>query len=318
MFGYIARICLVRLFFLIIIFSLLFACTPVGDSMQEAGQMVTQAQPIMTQEPKSTEVVLSPVVDLTLPKITSTASPTVTLIPEYMIYDADVKRVQFSIQNANRTIPADIISEIAYSEGGGGGCECGQVYWDTKSSIPIAACYKNVYQQVETVRVEFCGYGPDERVQFYVEDPTGEKIELDAQGPAESYSVDFITTLDTVVGDYIISALGENSLTEAAFRIVDPVGPKLRLLNDGQLYAYNFEPFEKLRLFYYGEDLGISPTGDYFSAGFTAWDEYSVDQNGALLIDLNFVDWKAKRFYVIGLRGDDVIDYGKKRNTEDS
>lgn len=277
---------------ILIIFLIIAACTQTPPTVSEAEIQTaiakTQAaRPIITNTKLPTNPV-SPVVTGTIrptPKdtIAITESPTATRPTD----------PEFSYKSANHSLPQDIIKEVAYSEtGGGGGCSAGHLYPN-----PTAVIRFKTFQLGGFISIPFCGWNNDPLVRTTIELPDGRKIEKDNKNVFDDMYISLETSLDDPEGDYSFYADGQNGSANISVKLIQPIGPKLLYLyNENKWFLYNFQPFERIRLFSYSPE-GVTERG---IAELMAWQEYYSDANGQLIIKI--VDEKLilSRLFIIG------------------
>lgn len=201
----------------------------------------------------------------------------------------------FSISPYHQTTPEDLLQEVMFfGAGGWGGPECyaslqhPTVIWplDYQQDRPLELVWG-------VVSAYTCGWQPNELVHVTMEFPDGRSISQDVratmqlEGLWEGYGVafDYVTGLNDPPGLYTVVFEGNSGVVEYSRHVIEPSGPRLlwdwdeNLNDNGELFLYNFEPNEFIRLCAYKRHDKWSSDGVL-----VAWQEFQVDSNGQLVV----------------------------------
>lgn len=196
--------------------------------------------------------------------------------------------------------PSDVIQEIGYFGGLGGGCgkmicEC-EINFYNQPSLFSSASSTELFTDIS---FEICGAQAGEKVFITVTLPDQtqrkyEDISSINNSRASQYGVSFEYTpiFPDPTGTYLFSFTGDNWNLEKQIEVADTVSPRLFLDKQGRLLFYKFQPNENVRLFAYerGKLLG--------------WTRLTMNQQGMLLANLQF---KAE-FIAVGNITGQVLD----------
>jgi SH3-like domain-containing protein len=214
----------------------------------------------------------------------------------------------FSISSANQTLPEDVLREIAYyPQGGPGGLLCDATCYsaarEASQNPPFLASDHNKIALGKNLEVCVCGQQPDEptkvalrfpnNIRVLQEDPL-RKFELEDK---YGYYIHFTyrTQMDDPSGYYTFT-LEEGMDSAVQHSVYVTTTPRLYRENN-VVSLYHFQPNERIRLFayesHYDKDAEYAPSGYGVLVG---WQEYQVDAEGQLTIEVESVD----HFVVIG------------------
>lgn len=217
--------------------------------------------------------------------------------------------VKFPSLNAHESIPEDVLKEVSYFPAGGG--ERGDCLGNSPLE-PIILDYPKVTDVSIGQRfyVLTCGWQANERVKISLESPDGSLLteyhwhQIFDQGAGSiPLGVSFEKTVDVtdIPGTYRLIFEGESGKVEQEITVRETVYPKLLDEPDGRILLYNFQPYETVRLI--GYSWSDPARGNVVE--FSEWEEYTVDEKGTLLIELQ-VDYQ--KLGVIGELSGDVGD----------
>jgi hypothetical protein len=188
----------------------------------------------------------------------------------------------------NTVPPEDILNEVAYfsGAGGGGGFHCNQ-YTEPEMIVVAQVEYKKTFDvvmcQLPLEEVELKITQPDGAVVF---EQSGVPV-TDLEGTYLLFSFDI--SLDLPLGIYTVSASSASWNDTAVFEVVEPVEPQMYYERDpARLLLLAFRPNETVKLLVYQEsELRITDSKGWNVASFVGWKEYQVDSSGRLdiLID---------------------------------
>jgi hypothetical protein len=186
--------------------------------------------------------------------------------------------------SSNQPAPEDVVKEIAfYGSGGDAPCENNQ---GPVISVLYNEASKN-WEPGEELYVETCGWGPKELIYITIKYPDGTSMyETQEYRWEDPGSIDWGTLFSykihpsDPIGSYILIFEGESGRVECTFNVVKSSEPLL-YIDGNQIILRNFEPNENIRLFTY-EILD-------FVISLVAWQEYQVDFNGQIIIQIENV-----------------------------
>lgn len=201
----------------------------------------------------------------------------------------------FSLQNANKIAPADVLEEVAFGgRGEGDGCAVG----DFGSPLVDDGWSSKNGEWLAPIKVITCGWWSDSQVEVTIEQPDGNnvtetaKVEETMSGiPSVQY--EYAPHTDSSLGEYTFYFKGNSGNVQYSVNVSMPNGPRIYYVNNIQsYYLYGFSPNERIRFFLYDTQTNDGSG----NTGLTAWDEYNVDSNGKLIIKANEDDF----YFVIG------------------
>lgn len=185
--------------------------------------------------------------------------------------------------------PTDIIQEIVFFGGLGGGCgkelcECEMV----EHSTPALFTSKESVEFLKVIPFQVCGLQANDLVTVTVEIPnqSSETFTVKSSefiGDFSGYMMEFEFTpaLPASPGNYHFTFSGNGWEFDQFINVFEPDGPRLYLDNQGFLTFYKFQPNEKVRLF------------AYKSGKLVGWKEINAGQTGTLTlqtsIDASFI-----------------------------
>lgn len=241
----------------------------------------------------------------TSPKLTQTpvVKPTKTSAPStpHIVENGSPPVENFSLEDANRIPPSDVLEELHYAAVGGGDDE------DTRDTIcegnfqspaivePFTSTEVDIFS---TMSIESCGWWLDTYVAVSIILPDGttivDKSEVRTKFMSKSSTpfvmYSYTTSINDPPGIYKFIFQGESGYITHNVKVVKPQtkAPSARFLweeKDNIYYLYGFRPNESVRLFIYNY---IPESVDEIS--FTAWQSYTTDQNGELLIKVDDIN----------------------------
>ncbi|MFZ4663482.1 MAG: hypothetical protein ACOYNY_41135 [Caldilineaceae bacterium] len=284
-----------------------------SDSFTE-GTLVTKT-PFPTS--RSTSIVTSTVVINASPTVKlHPIEPKVTPTPEeisnndiYFNFSADA--TTFSLANAQRTPPRDILSEIDYSGGYGGSLNaCRMVKFDSGKPraevVNITNADSDTVEWNDDLLLVSCGWQDKEHLKLSIIDPNGNilpettqvitaGVEIEEEYASTQNWIDF-PSINTPPGDYILSLSNEYYELRNVIAVRDPQQPRLYRLDD-QLLLYGFAKNEKVRLFAYAEQ--DRDETDYLVGRLQGWQEYIMDSQGQRIV-INLEAGRIGSFFAVG------------------
>lgn len=241
----------------------------------------TSPQPTQTSIIKPTRTKISP-----LSVSSPTAKPTKTEIsPTPRILNNETSPIKtFSIQDANRIAPEDVLKEVFFGGTGGGGF-CDVPYSkptivDDFAPIPVRV------EWLDSFIIVVCGWQESEVVTMTITFPDGttssetqKAIYSTAEGTAHVY-YNFISSTKNQTGEYSFLFEGKSGKLNHNVTVYIPSGPRLYRLDDiDAFYLYGYSPNERIRFILYNTPVKYS-----VSVSVTGWKDYYVNDNGQLII----------------------------------
>lgn len=235
-----------------------------------------------------------------------TNTPTISSTPLVKYISFEIDPVEFSIQESKHTTPSDVLRELSYSGGfGGGGADCSEDPLDS----PIINYFKKEdgFEWQENIDAISCGWDEGMNVQISLSLPDAEPL-IEKNEIASSYGdvgLYYDIPLNTQPGEYELKFIGRSETVETLIKIIQSEEPRLYQI-DNQLILFNFLPNENVRLLIY------TGTNDYVffrpalldSSMFgyvelVAWEEYQVDEAGQLILNLLHLDQNEYYEYIV-------------------
>jgi len=193
----------------------------------------------------------------------------------------------FSLKNANKVRPADVVQEVSFGGHGGGD----DIEFDPCPSVknptsPTVAWSTGGDEWLSSVDIYVCGWQLDKNVAVSIIIP-------DHRTSAESVSVikttagnkyigfHYAPDIDNPPGTYTFSFNGQSGHVDYTKEVRAPgQDPQIIYVEKTHSYfLFNFAPNERVRVYLYN-----NPDGNIDVADFTAWEEYNVDSTGRLVI----------------------------------
>ena len=281
-------------FALIIFF--LAGCSP---SSQSAVNTVEPPAPtgMLPAQPTSTPEIPAPAQETNTPEPSGKG---MDIPASFVLAQLDSQPVEVSIEDKNKPTPQDVLREIDFSGGfggGAGGCERSTSPYDRP-----AIMRKSESESVEwhtPFYILTCGWQPGETVSVKLVSADGstffeEQHEVFEGGQVE---IEYYPEVNTPPGAYLFIFTGRDGVLQQPVTVVAPTTPRLYRIEDG-LFLYQFQPDEKGRIFIYQENwenYDSSVVGNLIG-----WKEFQVNHVGQLKIkvDAGYYD-KQRRTVVI-------------------
>lgn len=259
--------CFRRAFVLILLTIFLFSCSTSPQPPQAS-----------TIEPAKTKTFPSSVPSPTAEPIKIETSPT-PKIPNNELPPTK----NFSIQDANKIAPDDVLQEVSFSVTGGGGF-CNEAY-STPTIVDDVAPIPVRVEWLDSFMIVVCGWKKSENVTMTITFPDGtthsesqNAIYLEGEGTAHTY-YNFTSSAKDLTGKYTFLFEGKNGKLTHNVTVYIPSGPRLYPLYDmGAFYLYGYTANERVRFFLYNS------RGSNIGKSITAWKDYYVNDNGQLII----------------------------------
>jgi hypothetical protein len=207
--------------------------------------------------------------------------------------DSNASNAVLTSNDLNRVLPENIIREIGFFGGlGGGDYGC----YDLNENVPTLLDMEDFpYVWMQPVKITVCGLEFLQDLQVTLETPNGnsEQTELAIQ-PTDGRSTgevtfDYLPLVFSPTGQYGVIFRGASWELETQFEVTEPSAPTLYEY-ESNLFLVNFLPGELVRLFVYD-------TTDGGNLELIGWNEYHVNQEGDLTIS---ADFRAAGYVAIG------------------
>jgi hypothetical protein len=241
-----------------------------------------------TQKPSTSPTVIANVTSTRVPLPTVTSTITNTPTSALVAIVEENRTVSFSMSTASQVAPDDVLEEIRFFGGGGGG-PCSDnpetpqvgVAPTNVELIPIPGPELSGVIGIGRLYIETCGWSTDSDLNVTIQFPSGQtKSDLANTLPPASgyYSAHYVYELvpSDPAGEYIVTIEGSDGMVTHRVNVVEPVGPKLYLVAEEskyQVFLHNFVPGESVRFFV------------YIDRELFGWQEYQVAKTGQLLIE---------------------------------
>ena len=188
----------------------------------------------------------------------------------------------FSLQNANKIAPDDVLKEVSF--GGRGAGECTEQDYSTPGfESNHYSPNPDMVDWLDSIHILSCGWQDGEQVDITITTPDNKDITQIQQAKPSGLShnislvyVDYQTTIDSPDGVYTFTFRGNSSQLKKEVTVSRDNGPRMYYIGSLQsFYLYGFAPNEHIRLFLYR-------SADNYTLA--AWQSYTVNAYGALLI----------------------------------
>lgn len=281
----IAGLCIIFTFFLIekntlTIFSPTFVVSsPYPEYIPTSTNTSTEA-PTPSNQPD----IFQPTENLLIPTISAMGAETPNT-PQGLFGEIQ----KFNLGEAELVPPENILEEVSYYPAGGVE-SCPEGYFDSPVFFKLAPDVIEI-NWLRPIIILSCGWKENELVTLTIINPdltTRTEIlyssKYETRGDTIFYAIyyEMLTSANTQIGDYLFRFSGQSGEYEQIYRVYLPSTPHLFSVNEGNnWYAvlYGFAPYEKVQLLNY----------EYLSNEkfhFMGWENYIVDQNGRLLLEL--------------------------------
>jgi hypothetical protein len=155
----------------------------------------------------------------------------------------------------------------------------------------------------------FCGWSESEKVQVTINYPDGKLFTLEyvAKTMTNQDQTPYIAIakeleVNDPTGKYLITATGDQSgSANAEVNVVQPTKPHLQQDNESEVLLSFFNPGEKVRLYLYQSD-------DSRNYRFKSWQEFTIDQNGQLVVDTSGICENRCYYAAIGELSGEAFD----------
>lgn len=211
--------------------------------------------------------------------------------------DSNASNAVLSSTDLNRVLPENIITEIGFFGGlGGGDYSC----YDLNEDVPTFLSTEDFpHVWMQPFQITVCGLEIPQNIQVTLETPNGnsELTELAVQ-PTDGRSTgeitfEYLPLVFSPTGWYGVIFRGPSWELETQFEVSEPSVPTLYEY-ESNLYLVNFLPGELVRLFVY-------ETTDGGNLKLIGWKEYRVNQEGDLTIASDF---RAAAYVALGEAGE--------------
>jgi hypothetical protein len=214
----------------------------------------------------------------------------------------------FSPATANKLNPGDILQELFYPYGAGGGSDDDPCYGKPVNVPSLIKDSITGDQELFTpITLDSCGWQGGEKVDIQVHYPNGRVVKDQREVPIHSTDSPaylgywFMTAWGDPAGLYRVTFHGPSGEVVANIKILRPLAPRVVMMEQTDLLLYHFSPNEKVRLIAYAWcKSGID------GYCLTAWQTLQVDGQGNLLVKMPRTDiW----LYILGDKSGEVETY---------
>jgi len=199
----------------------------------------------------------------------------------------------FSLDNADKVKPEDVLNELSYSGAGGGGGPGECPFYDPQfPTIGGAGSLGNKYIAPEFIYIKSCGWELDEEVSIKVEHPDGSAhtetsvaLRLDTseyvRGERKAVIEFKYSQPKELYGEYKVSFSGKSGFVSTKVYIRRPTLKMEYNANGTSILVHGLEPHERVRVFLYTDRTIEMGKG---ILAFVAWDEFYADEFGELQV----------------------------------
>lgn len=230
--------------------------------------------------------------------VTATIKPISTLTSETINATEAIKTdAEFNLSTMNETPPDDILNEISYYVGGGGGV-CLPAY-----EKPLTFDFNLDIEQLHLEQLNICGWVENETIKVTILNPDGKISTQTISATGKDFDIYYATVglkfrIDEPTGTYKFTFEGDSGTGTVNVNVHKPNGTRLLRMDDTHLLFYGFKPLESVNLYY------------YFNEKFTGWQNYKVDEQGQLAIEIPA--YRGYRHPCMGLVDDFFVAIGEK------
>lgn len=204
---------------------------------------------------------------------------------------------EFNLSIMNETPPDDILNEISYYVGGGGGV-CLPAY-----EKPLTFDFNLDIEQLHLEQLRICGWEENETINVTILNPDGKISSQTISATGEDGEIYYATVelkfrIDEPTGIYKFTLEGDSGTGKVNVNVRKPNGARLLRIDETHLLLYGFEPLESVNLYY------------YYTEKFAGWQNYKVNQQGLLAIEIPA--YTGYRHPCMGLVDDFFVAVGEK------
>jgi hypothetical protein len=281
--------------------------SPTGATLG-AEATATKAAPSQAVEPLVATSAAIP----TGPAPQNPATPTPVVDSLRVRLDAPAEK--FSLPGESRPIPKDILQEIGFFGLGGGG---GDYICDYHAELTMIEPEEPKVEWMTGIGFTVCGFSEEEAVTVQIISPTGQTIKEDSENAfLSTVEYVYVPELNAPTGVYTARFSGSSGTIEQPFELIVPPGPRAYWHED-RLILFRFEPRETIRLYAFEpESIPDSRLSRMSVAtglsSLSAWNEFSTDANGQLIIE----GITASNFALVGEISGEIDVIGTKHDIE--
>ena len=207
--------------------------------------------------------------------VLAACQPAAGEIPAIMTPTPLPPEVRLSSENVDQVPPQDVIIEVVYfSIGGGiGDRNCSRDY-----EKPGFGYRSKSTDTMQPILMVICGWPAEKSIQVEILKPDGKREQMQVQSDRRGrVSLYYMVPWDGQTGTYRLRLKRWFTSVEYSFEITTPAGPSVSLSSDRkQLYFFQFEPFEQVRVFLYDWTDDLS---------FAGWFEVEMNAEGKLVVE---------------------------------
>jgi hypothetical protein len=222
----------------------------------------------------------------------------------------------FSFSNAETTLPDDVLHEIFYYGGGGG--DFGDCFAYGITDLQIIGLSEPILWP-EGITWIGCGWKKGENITITTIQPDLVKLveEISVPFDLETIFYSLPPSLSRPVGRYVFIVEGESGRVEDSVEVVLPTTPSLYSMPENHIALFGFHPEENIRLFVYEfakSYLAFDADALITRLNLVAWEEFKVNQQGILFINLSMANPYSYTYYVIGTESGYVANSTIRQN----
>ncbi len=273
--GHILRFALIILF--------LAGCSP---SSQPTMNTVESPAPTGTlpAQPTSTPEIPSPAQETNTPEPSGKG---MDIPASFVLAQLESQPLEVSIEDKNKTTPQDVLREIDFSGGAGGGiggCERSTNPFDRPTIMRVSE--SDNIEWHTPFNILTCGWQPGETVSVKLVSADGsifyeEQQDVFDGGQVEIY---YYPEINTPPGEYLFTFTGRDAVLQQPVTVFVPNTPRFYRIEDG-FFLYEFQPNEKGRIFIYQEDWENYDSS--ILGRLIGWKEFQVNAIGQLKIKID-------------------------------
>jgi hypothetical protein len=194
--------------------------------------------------------------------------------------------VSFSRDSASQTLPSNLMDQITFYQGHGGGGAGWE--WDPCENAPKdTPTFQDEVQEQTCLYCYYyltsCGWRANENIIVTVQLADGKSYKADAKADKYGYLTYYLSpSADDIPGWYSIAFKGDSGKLKVKFEKIAPEETGIFLDRD-QLILFNFEPLKGLRLYLYEDN----SDGFHARLKYVGWQDYQVGSDGNLRIAIN-------------------------------
>jgi hypothetical protein len=267
--------------------ALVAACSPassVSSGTQSPSKEVTSTFP--TNTPETLEIIPTPT-SARVPNLgNAVGGGEVPATAQAPISGSVLSVVEFNLSSSNHTPPSDVLKEVGFYEGGGGG---DGLACDSLGHEPVAFWPQSL-EIMEDASILSCNWQPNELISVTLAYPNGiireNTVRANLFPYTKIYAVRIKITLQVTdpLGRYSFLIAGKTKSLKGTFEVVEPIGPRIKLTDAGTI-LYGFSPGERIRYFAYQQEEATPP---YQKCTLAGWQQFTIGPKGHLVVQSSY------------------------------